>query len=624
MFFTSLAATTSPAQETTAHPTDQWLDGMAELFEFHPERKVTRGTGWNPYNRIRWFTDLTRDADGRLPEPGAAQLALDERRRQLDRTQRQGGGWFTEGPFQRSGRILDVAPNFSGDVVYAASAGGGLWRSTDEGAFWTPLTDDLDSPAIGAVALDVYDNSIVIIGTGEGNPNAYAIDGIGILRSTDAGDTWAATNVAFPRGSGVGFNFVRSSNTPGVHMAGAYNRILNMGLLYRSADEGATWTQIGAITDEPFDLRWGWADSTAYLAVGDRTLGGTEILKSTDAGQTWTSSATGVPLDAANTVLATFPSDEPETIFAHISTGAAGGYSSRGIYRSTDAGASFHAQNTTTNIAGGQGWYNLSIAVRQSAPQANHVLAGGVRTWLSYDSGVHFVETGTSEDGLGSATTLHVDNHALEWAEYTDDLWAATDGGLWRSPGGNGSWESRNHELITYQFYDICVGQNGPLVAAGGAQDNGTPTRLSSDWEPSNPAFGDGMVCNIDPSNAARIYGESQFGAHERTTDAAASWTSIVSGLTGAGRWVTPVDLDPTDANVLFTETTDGIFKTTDSGNNWNRVALHRAAWIAVSHRPNIVWTVNDDGGRPRVSHGSGTTGSWSATSPYGLASTLR
>jgi hypothetical protein len=171
---------------------------------------------------------------------------------------------------------------------------------------------------------------------------------------------------------------------------------------------------------------------------------------------------------------------------------------------------------------------------------------------------------------------------------------------------------------VTYQFYDICVSQPDASLTLGGTQDNGTD-RWTGTTTWANGLGADGMVCNCSVQDASRVYGEIQFGDHRRSNSGgtSGSWFSINSGITGSGAWVTAVEIDPTNHDVLFTATSDGIFRTTD-GTNWSNVlAGFNANSFSVSPvDPNIVWATS--GGPPKYSTDGGAT--WNDAAPFGFA----
>lgn len=582
---------------------------MERHFADHPTLARQRGSGWNPYNRAKWFEAPLLE-HGALPGAGQRQAIFDEKRR---RAALRGGSpaWFELGPVNLSGRILDIEFHpTNASIVYAGSASGGLWKSTDSGDTWVPLTDELPSLAVGGIAVSGADPNVVLIGTGEGNQNAFRVPGVGVLKSTDGGGTWAPTNLAFDVTQAVGFHFLEVNRGTGVYLAGTTAG------MYRSTDEGSTWAQV--LTGYYWDAVWeaiGTGSTRVYAVGGGDTFGGNTVRVSTNDGLTWTLASTGLPSagQIGKTKLAFARSEpHPTTLYAHVT--AAQGFHTMGIYRSTDNGASWHIRSTE-NIAGGQGWYSATIAVPRN--NWNVVLAGGIELWKSTDGGATFVETGDGY-GLGTDTALHWDHHVLKYRPGSGELpWCGTDGGVWASTDGGDTWASRRAGINTYQFYDVCVAQSDPDWLMGGSQDNGVNGPVAAqDWFTSN-LFADGMVCNIDPSMPNTVYAEWQFGNQVKSTDSGATWFDIQSGLApNGGIWVTPVAMDRTDPAVLHTRNSGGIYSTTDGGASWSFRTDFPAIWIDVDEDDGEIWAVSSTGVRRSTDAGA----SWADASAYGFA----
>jgi hypothetical protein len=585
-----------------------WLEKMGEYYDANPHLKTQRSTGWKPYSRVKWFYGQ-RMIDGQPPAPGARwQVWQRKNERSVELGLAPRAAWFEIGPSNLSGRILDIAfdPN-DPSTVYVGSASGGLWKSTDGGDTWTTTTDELPALAIGGVCVSPFDSDIVLIATGEGTFNADRVGGVGILKSTDAGQTWSTTNLSYSVDSGTGFHCLEVSPNTGTYLAGA-----NDGL-WRSTDEGDTWTEVNG-SSSYFDVKWNPGHTRVYTARGS-VWGGVDFRVSTDDGLSWSSISSGLPTASSRskTKLAV-TADEPTWVYTHIID--ANSYGTLGVYRSTNDGANWTSRNTSTNMAGGQGWYNATIVVDPN--DADRVIAGGVENYLSTNGGLTFSETGDGY-GLGTPTALHWDHHvALYEPGSNSNVWVGTDGGVWKSTNDGSDWFSRREGINTYQFYDICAAQSDASDILGGTQDNGVPGRVgTTDWFTSN-LFADGMVCNVDPTNSSIVYAEWQGGNHVKSTDGGGSWSDIQTGISGGGLWVTPVDLDPNDPLHLWTESSNGMYRTTNGGTSWSRRGTHSASWISISPVDgNVVWS-SEGSTRPRYTTNDGA--SWIQSSSYGFS----
>ena len=592
------------------------LSRLGAFFESHPEYKTTRSSGWKPYNRDLWFYETRPIPDGTFG--GQLRWNVFERALSLRGTRQfereGGGGWFSVGPTEFSGRCvaIDFHPD-DADVVYVGSAAGGLWKSMNGGDTWSTTTDALPTLSIGAVCVLPWNPNIVLIGTGEGTGTGNVaagkgIFGIGLLKSTDGGATWNPTSLAYGRASTHGFNVIEDNPATHTILAGA-----NDGL-WRSTDDGDTWTRVMS-NGNFFDVKWKPGDANrVYVAKGRdpfiNSQSSNGVYVSTNDGLTFSLAGTGQPNPSsiAKTKIAVCAS-EPSVIYAHYVN--AGTYGTLGIYRSTNDGATWTARNSTINMAGGQGWYNCVIAV--DPDDSDRVIAAGVHLYVSDNGGQTFLDLNATRP-WGDDTVPHWDNHALVYPPAAQDragdaVWIGTDGGPWRSNDDGALWTPRRAGIISYQFYDICVAQSDPIFTMGGTQDNGIPGRSGENSWFHSTFVADGMVCNVDPAFAQIVYAEWQNGNHLKSTDGGINWSSIQTGIAGAGAWVSPVDQDQNDGNRLYTSTNTAICRTTNGGASWQSVAAHFARWISISPVDgDVVWTVGPNAVRHTANDGSSWT----------------
>ncbi|MBZ0269363.1 T9SS type A sorting domain-containing protein [bacterium] len=611
---TPLSAAPDDARPAGTEPSsgERFVERMGGYFEAHPELQTTRSSGWKPYSRAKHGLERSR-TNGVVPSSRDRWEAWERKREMAARSGAPAAAWFEIGPVNLTGRILAIAFHPSNpDIVYVGAASGGLWKSTDGGDTWTPVTDELPTLGIGGVAVDPFDPDIVVIGTGEATPNSDALGGVGILRSTDAGATWNTTNVTIPVDTGHGFHCIEVHPVTGVFLAGS-----NSGL-WRSSDAGASWTMVDGSGQDVFDVKWKPGDSSRVYSARGGAFGGTTLRVSTNGGVTWANlSGSGYPSSSGNSkTKIAVTADQPAWIYAHVVSTS--GYGTRGVYRSTNDGANWTTRNSSLNMTGGQGWYNNTIAVDPN--DATRVIAGGVELYGSSDGGSSFAEVGDGY-GLGTDTAVHWDHHAIAYEPGSNStLWVGCDGGVWRSTDDGANWLSRREGIGTYQFYDICVSQSDPGVTLGGAQDNGVPGRVGvDDWFTSN-LFADGFVCNIHPTDELKIHAEWQGGNHVKSTDGGLTWRDLQDGISGGGDWLTPVAMDRNQANHLFTESSGGIWwRGPGGGIVWHQRGTHSARWIDISRVDgNVVWTINGGTARPYLTTDDGLN--WSQVSNYGFS----
>ena len=268
--------------------------------------------------RARWFKSRRLGPDGEIPQ--------DARNRALAQIEENigkgilrgdpsrniaGDGWSPIGPaplldgtYTFSGRITAIAIHpTNANIAYVGGAQGGVWKTADHGATWTPLTDTQKSLAIGAIAIDPTNPNVIYAGTGEANNSCDSYFGAGILKSTDGGATWtliAATPFANSSISRIIVNPTNSSillaaNTSGAGGFVCYGVGATVGV-WRSTNSGVTWTRVlgttqTAVTSHTHDLVIDPSNSS-ILYAGVYQSG---IWKSTNGGVSWTHLTTGLP-----------------------------------------------------------------------------------------------------------------------------------------------------------------------------------------------------------------------------------------------------------------------------------------------------------------------------------------
>ncbi len=493
--------------------------------------------------RHQWWLN-GRDADDKVMER-IVKRAL-ERKREMIRRQRvsadhlaayaappaAGSPWVTIGPRNINGRVkcLAVHPT-DPQTVYAGSASGGVWKSTNGGQSWDPLWDSEESLAIGALAIAPTNPNVLYAATGEWTPGwGPGFAGAGLFASTDAGITWTQhTGLASLR---VAQCLVSPTDENTVYVAG------NSGFEV-STDGGATWSTLhsGQISDAVIDATNG---NVMYINV--RNDG---IYKTTDGGATWNLLNNG-PTGAA-----------ADWIRLDIGLNGANGTNfivakrSGTIYTTSDGGA------TWTTLAGSHGgvsyhaWCNL-VAV--APDDQNIILAGGAGQYQRTTNG------GASWTNLSG---LHADHHRAIFApSSTSIVYSCNDGGVYRSTDKGATFEKVSHGLIITQFYDVGAWDTIGTVVGGGTQDQGT--NLSHGGLTWRKLLGaDGGYFVIHPTNPRTMYAEYQNTAIRKTTDGGGSWVACTNGITGSNPWTGVITMDPNNPDTLFTGT-QMVFRTTD------------------------------------------------------------
>ncbi len=531
--------------------------------------------------------------------------------------------WVERGPTNIGARVSDIVihPVDTG-IVYAAISSGGVLKSTDAGVTWTPISDDLPVLTIGAIALDPEDPDVIYVGTGEANAQSYSWFGMGLYKSTDAGETWRYKGLQETRY--IARVVVDPMNRERVWVAGTgalFGTNPERGI-YRSLDAGDTWDLVLSVTDSTAGtdvavdpLR----PDTVYAAMWERVRGLTYrrsggassgIYRSRNGGDTWQELTNGLPSgpEVGRIGISVCESD-PQVIYAIYSDDP--GYFA-GVYKSADGGDSWTRTNDTAldNLHSSFGWYFGQIRVDPG--DCAHVFVLGVPFYHTQNGGGTWTQVGSS---------MHVDHHALAF-DPTDHsrMFEGNDGGVYYSQNSGISWYKR-YDQHTNQFYAIEIDYQNPSRLYGGTQDNGTMRTVSGDPDNWEAVFGgDGFYCNVDPTDSNSVYVEYQYGNLFHSTDFADSWTEVMNGINSGDRrnWSTPVVMEPGDPHTLYYGTYR-LYRTTNGGGMWNAVSgdltngpaggnFGTITTIAVAPSdPDIIYVGTDDSNVWVTPNGGGT-----------------
>jgi photosystem II stability/assembly factor-like uncharacterized protein len=478
-----------------------------------------------------------------------------------------GTNWVSIGPTNGAGRMSAIAvhPTIPG-TIYAGAAGGGVWKTTDGGNSWTPLTESITDLFVGALAIAPSSPNVIYVGTGEGNTGT---PGIGLLKSTDGGTTWQfppPIPVPFPS---FGLSFYKIS----VHETNPQELIAGTSQGgYRSIDGGNTWTNVipwqsdASVVREVTDIVRNPTNPQILYATTNLP----EILKSTDAGASWTSKSSGVQSATLGRLSIAISASNPSVLY--VAGAATYSDTVAHIYKTVDGGDSWSelpgiSNNSRYSIKyffvslNDQSSYDNTIVVSPTDP--NIVIAAGVHYVRTIDGGTTWTN---------ALSDVHVDAHDLQYQGST--LYVANDGGIWSSTNNAQTATDRNTSLVTRQYYTVANDPVNRNRVYGGTQDNGTSRRPDSsgtNW--AEMLGGDGFDCAVNPYAPEIFYGTIQYGEVYRTTNAgAAAFFKAISPNYPSGEggaFYTPLTIDQNNPSVLYTGTSKRVWKSADEGDSW-------------------------------------------------------
>lgn len=462
---------------------------------------------------------------------------------------------FWSGRRNASGRVVSVAPHpTDANTVYIGSASGGVWKTTDAGLTWVPLTDELASLNHGAVAIDPSNPDTIYAGTGEWTVQSV---GDGLFRSLDGGLSWERIGTIEEVGVTCSRIIVDPTDPQTIHVTGGRGYV-------RSTDGGQTWTvQLsGSASDLALD-----STNPAVLYVGRY---GDGIYKSTDGGDTFTRLYNGLAGNDVRRVLVALAPSDPAVLYAVFINSANG---LRGFYRSTNGGTSWSEQVGTPNFPTPQGWYDAFVIVDPA--DAATVYCGGV--FPSYavagiikstDGGRNWTDITIDQAG----EQVHPDEQAAAFGP-DGTLWIGNDGGVWKSVDDGQHWINCNDTLTLTQNYQIALHPTDPTQVLGGTQDNGTVARFENVLPWPQIRGGDGGFLAYDHQQPEIRYITYVYLAVYRqfngqTTNITGPWTMDTRPF------IAPLVMDPNDSHTLYGGTTR-VWKTSD--------AHADATWTAIS-----------------------------------------
>jgi len=484
------------------------------------------------------------------------------------------------GPAVMSGRISDME-NHPTDpmIIYAGSAGGGVWKSNDAGTTFYPIFDD-HTQSIGAVELDPNDpNSTIYVGTGEPWPRNSVSVGDGLYKSTDGGNNWK--KIGLENSERIANIIVNPKNSNEIFVAvlGALWSDSNERGVYKSSDGGVTWENILYLNESTgcADLamdpsnpnilyasmwefrRTGWS----FNSGGDNSA----LYKSTDGGKNWKKIHNGFPEGKLGRLAIGVAKSNPNTLYTVIESEK---NEDKGLYKSVDGGENWKQMNNDFGITV-RPFYFSRIVV--DPKDENVIVKAGLYGSISKDGGETF-------ENLGS---MHPDIHDMVFdINNSDIIYVGTDGGVYRTWNKGVTMEIVEN-LPLSQFYHISVDNEEPYNIYGGLQDNGSwygPSFSSGgisakDWKPVGQ--GDGFRVLRHPTKNI-IYSEMQGAENVWRYDVDNNLVKTIQPLAVKGyeeyrfNWNAPIETSKNNADRLYIGS-QYVHRSDDMGDTWEIIS---------------------------------------------------
>lgn len=644
-----------------------------QLRKLRAKQARRTATAENPGAFLEALAQIRTAPDGTTYPSGYRQRALERAPRR--KTSRLEYTWVERGPGNISGRarVVRVDPSDpTHNTWFAATIGGGIWKTTNRGQTWVDKTPDLATLSTTTLAICESDPDVMYAGTGMGYGRVVDLAGSGVWKSVDHGETW------FQLASTANGELLEAVNRivvdpddPDLVLVCSNDGFSHLGPkggerisgIFRSTDGGTTWTQVfdpdavlGTTTDNrvqqllpkpgDFDVIYG-------------TVNEVGVIKSTDAGLTWSvvtpgntfsmsgdigrpsGNGFGLAGISVRTEIAIAPT-EPDRIYAAVER-------PRGVadlYMSRDAGATwslindtgpdpnwFNAFGASGAVSYQAGWFDNTIAVHPYNPDV--VFVGGVNLFRLT------VDPNTNTRGSQAIAwwipvglpVVHADHHWLEMVPVSppNQFWilGANDGGVAFTVNGGASipsWTTTTG-MVTTQFYGADK-KPGEDVYIGGMQDNGTwfgAGSASANW--TFAIGGDGFEAVWHAEDPQLLLGGSQFNGLARSADGGATWQAVSGATTTQNSpFITKIANSKVDPDLVFTVDDNGVNRSDDFGLTWTQTRLPQR-WLGyrpfdnveISNAdPQVVWLTS----RMDVDPPSGQRGGVHVSTDGGLSFT--
>ena len=499
--------------------------------------------------------------------------------------------------FRHIGRINDLENHPTNNrIIYAGTAGGGVWKSNDGGTTFNPIFDEY-CQSIGAVALDPNDpDNTIYVGTGETWTRNSISVGDGMYKSVDGGSNW--TKLGFDSSEHISNIIVNPTNSKEIYVGvlGALWGDSEERGVFKTIDGGITWDKIlytdqttgcADLTMDPNDSNILYASMWEFRRTGWSFQSGgknSALHKSIDGGKTWNKIHTGFPEgDLGRLAVAVAPSDS-NILYTVIEAEKA---ERKGLYRSDDAGANWKQLNNDFGITV-RPFYFSRIVVDPKNPDV--VVKGGLSGSISRDGGKTFKDLGN----------MHSDIHEM-WIDPNngDRMAVAGDGGISISQNRGKSWHRTF--LPVAQLYHVTTDNNIPYNVLTNRQDGpsmkGPSRSRTGNW------FGPGMIqsgmwrevgggesgfATADPKNPDIIWSSAsgfgplggivtRYNEKSKQYRQLEVWPEFTAGSHAAllkyrFQWTFPLLISPHDNKTIYV-TSQHVHKTTNDGQTWNVVS---------------------------------------------------
>ncbi len=467
-------------------------------------------------------------------------------------------------------------------TFYMGVASGGVFRTTDSGTTWVPITDGkVPLGSTGSIAVADSDPNIIYLGTGSDGVRSNVSTGHGVYKTIDGGQTWQFSGL-YNAGQ-IGAVRIHPTN-PNIAWLSATGDIFKANSergIFKTTDGGKTWRKTLYISDTvgAMDVElqpgnpnvvYAWMsrlERKPWTIISGSREGG--FYKSTDAGETFHKISAGLPGELIGKGNIAVTNANPNRVYALVEAKPGGGF-----YRSDDAGQTWLLVNSQDTLITRPFYYTTLGA---DPTNADVVYAGAESFFKSTDGGKTFTRF----------PTPHGDNHDI-WISPKDGniMIQSNDGGANVSVDGGKTWSTQMNQP-TAEIYGVWMDNEFPYKLYGAQQDSNTII-ISSLADPFNrDDFRNGPGCETGPimphpRDANIVYGscKGQYGWMDMKTGqeknywigAQSLYGNAASDLILRFQRVSPMATSPHDPDILYYGS-QYLHQTRDKGVTWEKIS---------------------------------------------------
>jgi photosystem II stability/assembly factor-like uncharacterized protein len=546
---------------------------LAGIVFSNNDAQVKMKKGEDPGYFAQWY-EMKKDPNGNIPMGMGTKWLHHDRTVLRNSSRRDNPIESVEelGPTTVGGRTRAVLVDMDNDNrIFAGAISGGLWYSGDKGSTWEPLNDAAVNLTVSCITQNPFDHDEMYYGTGESRGATHGVPGDGVFKSTDGGVTFDQ----IPSTANDTFSAIWSIHHSEKDANTIYIGTNNFGGL-RSTDGGQTWEMLMTAKSSVTDIEV-FADGSVILAIK-----GNGLHRSPD----------GTPntfVKIPNSAVSGGGRIEVEKCdgFQNVVYAAYEKYNDAlsGFFKSSDGGITWNATPSIPNIRDVQQTYCIILGVHPT--DTNKVYCAGVTAKYSKNGGASWATPRGS----------HADHHSFAYFHGNKDMFLdGNDGGVytynWNTIASTSVDNNKGYNVV--QFYGGNCYPTGKSILAG-TQDNGSHRIVNGIHRKMYGA--DGAMSHVSFQNEDLGYIETQNGGIRRTTNLTAlspSFLYIGGGIGDAKNFISQYEMNLADGRMLFFLTTQGLWRTLNTGSYWMKVANYTPSCFGLTmteqENPTVFW----------------------------------